>query len=283
MKRFVVLFCLLITLSGLVFSQNQLHCTPTNKALLEAHLKSLDDAQLRDMPIQDIAIEVGTRFLGTTYQAKTLEVPGEEKLVVYLEGLDCTTFLENVVVLSRLVRIDQCEMEDFIIELERIRYRDGELSGYDSRLHYFTEWIANNEEKGIVEDVTEQVGGEVYDKKIDFMSTHRSAYPALADEAFYETIIEVEGELNKKQRHFIPKEKLASLEANIQNGDLIAITTSIGGLDVSHTGMAIRENGRIHLLHASSNSNKVEVSTKPLADYLMGNKRQSGVMVCRLK
>jgi hypothetical protein len=131
--------------------------------------------------------------------------------------------------------------------------------------------------------VTAQVGGEVYNKKIDFMSTHRSAYPALADDAFYETIIEVEGELNKKQRYFIPKEKLASLEVNIQNGDLIAITTSIGGLDVSHTGMAIRENGRIHLLHASSNSNKVEVSTKPLADYLMGNKRQSGVMVCRLK
>lgn len=283
MKRSVVLFCLLIMLLAITYAQSQLHCTPANKALLEAHLTSLDDEELQKQSIDQIAIEVGTRFLGTAYEARTLEVPGDEKLVVHLQGLDCTTFLENVVVMARLVRMDQCEFEDFISELEHLRYRDGELTAYDARLHYFTDWLANNEEKGILEDITEEIGGDLYDKKIDFMSTHRSAYPALVNDAFYQTIQDVEQELNQKSRHYIPKAKLAGLEENIQDGDLIAITTSIGGLDVSHTGMAIRENGRIHLLHASSNSQKVEVSSKPLADYLVGNKRQSGVMVARLK
>lgn len=283
MKRFVVFTCLSLVFVGFAISQNRLYCTPTNKALLEAHLHSLDDEELQKLPINQIAIEVGTRFLGTVYEARTLEVEGEEKLVVHLQGLDCTTFLENVVVMARLVRIDRCEFEDFIAELERIRYRDGQLAGYDARLHYFTEWLSDNEAKGILADITEEIGGEVYDKQIDFMSTHRSAYPALANDAFYETIKQAESKLNQNQRHYIPKGKLAALEVNIQDGDLVAITTSIGGLDVSHTGMAIRENGRIHLLHASSNSKKVEVSSKPLADYLMGNKSQSGVMVARLK
>lgn len=283
MKRFVILSYLLITFSSFLFSQNNLHCTAANKALLEAHLKSLDDKHLREKPINQIAVEVGTRFLGTSYEAKTLEVPGGEKLVIYLQGLDCTTFLENVVVLARLVKIDQCEFEDFVSQLEFIRYRNGELNAYDDRLHYFSEWLSNNEEKGILEDVTEEIGGEVYAKKIDFMSTHRSAYAALENDDFFRTIQEVEDKLNKQERHYIPKAKIPSLEEKIKDGDLIAITTTIGGLDVSHTGLAIRENGRIHLLHASSDLQKVVVSGKPLADYLMGNKRQSGIMVGRLK
>ncbi len=248
-----------------------------------AHLNSLADHQLGDLKITDIALEVGTRFLATPYEAGTLEKEGDEKLVIHLNGLDCTTFLENVVVMSRLARIDQCEFEDFLAELEHIRYRNGEMNGYASRLHYFSEWLWDNEQKGILEDITEDIGGQLYDKKIDFMSTHRSAYPALSNDSFYQKIQQVEEKLNQQKRYFIPKNKVADLEKNIQSGDLIAITTSIGGLDVSHTGMAILENGRIHLLHASSSSKKVEVSSKPLSDYLMGNKSQSGIMVARLK
>ncbi|WP_373397222.1 N-acetylmuramoyl-L-alanine amidase-like domain-containing protein [Algoriphagus halophilus] len=72
------------------------------------------------------------------------------------------------------------------------------------------------------------------------------------------------------------------MEKEIQSGDLIAITTSMSNLDVVHTGFAIEKNGRIHLLHASSKNQEVEISEKPLSDYLAGNKSQSGIMVARL-
>jgi len=277
------LFCLLICLPQQSKAQSHIYCTAANKVLCESHLNALAEHSLGKKPIGEIAIEVGTRFLGTPYEGKTLEQGDTEKLVVNVSGLDCTTFLENVVVMSRLAKIDQCDFEDFLAELEHIRYRDGELQDYPSRLHYFTEWISNNEAKGIIKNITSSIGGETYAKKIDFMSTHRSAYAQLAVDSFYHQIIEIEKNLNQKSHHYIPKEKLASVEKGIQNGDLIAITTSIGGLDISHTGIAIEQNGRIHLLHASTGSKQVEVSEKPLADYLIGNKRQNGIMVARLQ
>ena len=67
----------------------------------------------------------------------------------------------------------------------------------------------------------------------------------------------------------------------IQTGDIIALTSAIKGLDITHTGFAIRkEDGRIHLLHASSKG-KVEISELPLADYLQGIKHNTGIIVAR--
>jgi hypothetical protein len=68
----------------------------------------------------------------------------------------------------------------------------------------------------------------------------------------------------------------------IRSGDIIALTTSIKGLDITHTGIATREaDGRIHLLHASTGSMEVEVSKLPLTDYLKDIKNNTGIMVAR--
>lgn len=260
----------------------QVYCTAQNKTLCEAHLSWLADSDLSGKPINEIAIAVGRHLLGTPYVASTLEIPGEEQLVVDLSGLDCTTFLENVIVFSRLAKQGKYGFEDFTRELEQLRYRNGERHAYPSRLHYFTDWIYDNQEKGIIKDVSEEIGGTPYKKTINFMSTHRSAYKQLADESFYSAIQQAEVDLNTHTYHYLPKAELRVLESGIRDGDLIAITTSITGLDVVHTGFAIWKNGRVHLFHASSANKKVEISEKPLAEYLAGNKSQSGVIVCRL-
>ena len=67
----------------------------------------------------------------------------------------------------------------------------------------------------------------------------------------------------------------------IRDGDIIALATQIPGLDVTHTGIAIRgDDGRIHLLHASTEG-RVKVSEEPLADYLEGIKGNTGILVVR--
>lgn len=261
----------------------EVHCTAQNAQLCASHLNGLKQASLSNQPINQVAIEVGKRFMGTPYVAKTLEIEGEERLVVDMQGLDCTTFLENVVVMSRLAKTNNLNLDDFHKELAMLRYRDGELEGYPSRLHYFTEWIHNNQQKGIIRDVSQEIGGSVYDKTIDFMSTHRDAYAQLANDAYWQAIQDAETKLNQTYpRYFIPKDQVQKLEGNIQSGDLIAITTSIKGLDVVHVGLALQQEGRLHLFHASTGSNEVEISAKPLHDYLAGIKHQSGIMVCRL-
>ncbi|MEZ4824707.1 MAG: DUF1460 domain-containing protein [Bacteroidia bacterium] len=261
----------------------QVFCTPDNKSRCENLLSDLQKENWQNLPIHAVATSIGQRFLGTPYVAKTLEIEGEEQLVVELSGLDCTTFLENIVVFSRLARQNRLNYDDYLAELEHLRYRNGKEEGYPSRLHYFSDWIYQNAQKGIVEDVTQACGGQPYVKPIQFMSTHTSAYRQLADPSFVKEIQATEKEISARNYYYIPKAEIARNQDKIHSGDLIAITTSIAGLDIVHVGVAVKQNGQTHLLHASTGSMKVEVSEKTLSDYLAGNKSQSGIMVCRLK
>ncbi|CAN0602836.1 unnamed protein product, partial [Ectocarpus sp. 12 AP-2014] len=150
------------------------------------------------------------------------------------------------------------------------------------RLHYFSEWIANNAEKGLLKDITGEIGGAAITKDINFMSTHRDLYPFLADDVNFSKIKASENYLNNQAICVLVQGDIAANEHLIQTGDIIALATSINGLDVTHTGIATREkDGRIHLLHASTGSMEVEVSKKPLADYLKGIKSNTGIMVAR--
>ncbi len=236
---------------------------------------------LGERPIGEVMTALGASFIGTPYAANTLEPSGDEQLVINLRSLDCVTFVENTLALSRCMKSKKTDFGTFKDQLRLIRYRDGVLDGYTSRLHYFSEWIQNNGKKGIVKDVAQELGGEEYPKKITFMSSHRASYRQLKDDAVHEGIRKIEDALNTQTRYFIPKERVESLEAGFKNGDIIAITTTIDGLDVSHTGLAYRENGILKYLHAPLSGGAVQISGSPLWEYLARNKKATGVMVAR--
>jgi hypothetical protein len=150
-------------------------------------------------------------------------------------------------------------------------------------LHYFSDWIYDNISKKVVEDVTEKHGGKIAKFDLDFMSTHPENYKHLsANPDFIPVIEQQEKEISCRKYFYIPKEELKSSEKFLNNGDLIAITTTVKGLDIGHVGIAIKmENGRIHLLHAPTENTKVQISEQPLAVYLLKFKRHSGVIVLR--
>ena len=278
MRQFLLLIIILIN-SQLGFSQ-QITCSTKDKEAVEEKIEAID--RLLQPDFGSTIVSVGKTFMKTPYVAKTLEIGDTETLVVNLQGLDCTTFVENVLAFSKLLRQKDPSFNTFIKNLEVIRYKDGELDGYASRLHYFSEWIANNAEKGILKDITGEIGGREITKDINFMSTHRDLYPFLADEANFDKIKASENYLNSQAICVLAQDKIAENEDLIQSGDIIALATSINGLDVTHTGIATREkDGRIHLLHASTSSMEVEVSKKPLAEYLKGIKSNTGIMVAR--
>lgn len=231
----------------------------------------------------EIITEVGKSFLGTDYEASSLDKTIEEKLVIHLSGLDCYTFLENTLVLSRCIKEGRTTFEDYQRELINIRYRGGRINGYTSRLHYFSDWIYDCSKRGIVKNITKEIGGVRYKKKINFMSTHPASYKQLKDdEAAVKIIAGIEKEISKRNYYYIPKGKLQKAESKIKSGDLIAVTTGIEGLDISHVGIAVKaDDGRIHFLHAPSPGRKVQITEQPLADYLAANKKQTGIMVLR--
>ena len=89
--------------------------------------------------------------------------------------------------------------------------------------------------------------------------------------------------LSGKKVHWLPKGKLPDAGLPwIMDGDIIAITTNLPGLDVAHVGIAEYINGKLHLLHASSTLGKVVVSEEPLSQMLRNNKSWSGIRVVRM-
>ena len=273
------IFIALLVLGSFANAQ-QITCSPEDKSLFEDKITNLK--QTKAPSLGDTIALVGQSFLGTPYVEKTLEVGDTETLVINFGGLDCTTFVENVMAFSLMLKDQQSTFDSFTGNLETVRYRNGSLNGYPSRLHYFTEWIRNNEKKGLVKDITAELGGVELEKSINFMGTHRELYPFLANDTNFEAMLAVEKELAKEKLCYLPKDQIESKEQLIKSGDIIALATSIKGLDVTHTGIAIHQpDGRLHLLHASSKNGEVEISELPLADYLKNIKSNIGIIVAR--
>jgi hypothetical protein len=113
------------------------------------------------------------------------------------------------------------------------------------------------------------------------MTSHRELYPRLADDKSFEEMKDVEQELKNKPYSYVPAKVLRTRINELRHGDIIALATNIKGLDVTHTGIVFRKaNGSLHLLHASSRG-QVELSEKPLLQYLSGVKGNTGILVAR--
>jgi hypothetical protein len=242
------------------------------------------DENLQTKPIGDVIVEVGKSFIGTDYVSHTLEVDGDERLVVNLTGLDCNTFLEYALVFARNIKQGKTTFDDYKKELMLIRYRGGKIDQYPSRLHYFTDWIYDNSKKAIVMDITKEIGGELLILDLSFMSGHPQYYKHLKQNPeFIPLIKQQEEEISKRDYYYIPQDKIADIENKIKDGDLLAFTSTVRGLDVNHVGIAVRlDDGRIHVLHAPNVGYKVQISDLPLAEYVMKIERDSGVIVIRV-
>ncbi len=233
-------------------------------------------------PLGTIIAEIGTSFLGAPYLAHPLEAAGDEHLVVNLRAFDCVTFVETTLALSRCIRTQKADFNDFTRELRRIRYRDGVIRGYPSRLHYFTDWINDNERKKIVRDVSEELGGQTVRKVLNIMSSHRSEYPRLNDDSVFSEIRATEAKLSVRPYAVVPRSEVATAGQEMRNGDIIATATSIAGIDVTHTGFAVLSETGPHFLHAPLSGGKVSLSTGTVAQYVgSGPQSLTGIVVAR--
>ncbi len=219
-------------------------------------------------------------LVGRPYTAGTLDNGDDETIITDLTQFDCVTFQETCLALAIDAGSPQPSFENFRSVIENLRYRDGRNTGYCSRLHYTTDWLAENARRGNIEILTDDLGGIPLPNKIKFMSTHSNLYRHLNNNpAAIDSIRQREKWLDDNHALYIPKSKIAAIADRIPDGSLIFITTNTAGLDFAHVGIAIREDGALKIIHASSTSHRVTVSPTPLPQYLEGIKRFTGIAV----
>ncbi len=253
-----------------------------DQTIFDALIRFLEKKKTLARFPDQLILDIGKSFLGKPYVTGTLETRGGEHLVVNLREFDCVTFVETVIALVCLIKSGKKSFRVFRNFLQKIRYRQGRLRGYSSRLHYFSDWIYDNQKKGMIGDLTAEIGGRPLRKVVHFMTTNPELYPPLRNVTNLRRMKSVEKAISKRSLFFIPKKALRGLEDRIRDGDLIAITTEVQGLDIQHAGFAVRAKNRVHLLHASSLEGKVVFSQKTLYRYLMENRVRTGIMVARV-
>jgi len=226
-------------------------------------------------------LAVARSFLGTPYVHGTLE--GEvEQPVINLRELDCWTFVENSLAIALAARATDPTYDTLQQLVQHLRYWGGAVKGYASRIHYFTGWVLQAEKLGHLQDITRELGGVPYRNKIGYMTARPNKYPALRDGQTWRAMKAVEDRLNSHTWFYIPQNRVARIEHLLRDGDIIALTSWKKGLDIAHQGFAVKKNGRIYLLHASSLGKRVVLSAQPLAQYLLSQKGQTGIIVARI-
>lgn len=252
-----------------------------------------DDEEIFHRVVRSVRAEVGTNapagemvaaagraFLGAPYVAHLLEAPPDERLVVNLRQFDCLLLVENSLAIARTILLGSDSFDVFRGQLMLVRYRGGVIREYPSRLHYFTDWIADNTRKGVVEDITRALGGRRQTAPIRFMSTHKESYRQLSTPAYLEEIRMAEERLTAMERYMLPARLLAEVQQRLQSGDVIGTATSTPGLDLGHSGLITLEGGVPRFLHAPLSGGKVEIAEGSLSHYLERHSI-SGVVVAR--
>lgn len=226
---------------------------PEDLAGFERVVKYAKQQNLSDRPMGEIVQAIGNYFLGQPYAEGLLDKSGTEKLVITLDKFDCVLFVETVLAIARGVAAQDYDYPNFVNRIESQRYLNGKINGYCSRLHYFSEWINDNQKRETVENITAKLGGVPLDKKLNFMSQHRSSYPQMRqDEATYQCIVNIETDLAKSTVNYIPKNQIKNIYSDLKPGDIVAVATDVKGLDVTHTGLVYRNaDGNLGLIHAS--------------------------------
>lgn len=268
------------TLSDRVLSPPDTTATRFEAAMTEA-LSHRTDVE----SIGALMQEIGLHFQGRPYLAGTLDQPPTERLVVRFDGFDCVTFVETTLALARSAQASDSTYAGFARRLAEQRYRDGGPVGYCGRLHYFTDWLADNARRGFVRRLGEEIAGRPLRDTLDFMSTHRSAYDRFAtNDSLYACVQTMEERLQTRQSHspvrYVPQDSIRAVYDELRAGDIVALVSSIDGLDVAHTGLVYTpEDGGRGLLHASL-SEGVVVSPD-LQRYVQKIDRQIGMVVAR--
>ena len=225
---------------------------------------------IQGLTIRDAIPYLAEFFLGSPYLAMSLDGDGPEQLRLDLTRFDCMLFVEQLLALATAKTFDQ-----FALHTQHLRYRDGEV-GYCTRQHYFHNWAEAAHSQGLLEANEVFPGQKSRILSLNFMSNHRDLYAPLQSDELFSCIRDSE---SRVAQQYIPVAMVETALPSLQSGDLFAIATSAEGLDVSHTGVVMRDGSRVDAIHAAPE--KGVIRSKSLSRYLRSVPDAIGLVVVR--
>lgn len=236
----------------------------------------------------NLIIYIAEQLKGIPYVAHTLEPNNNERLIINLRQLDCTTFVEQVSALYLCVKERKTTFADYCKMLQKLRYEGGAEPHYTKRLHYYSSWIEDKKSMDICKEI--QSPNPPFTKvqrlSLNWMTTHVNDYRMLKNNpSWVPQIRKMEQKMEGRQYRYIPKEQIKNtrlLRNTIKDGDIIAIITNKKGLDTQHLGFALWHKDGLHLLNASSIHKKVIDEPMTLRTYLYKHPSMPGVRIIRL-
>ena len=206
-------------------------------------------------------VELGRSLLGTPYLKGALR--GERDpatgLVLSLDKVDCMVLLEWLLAGESLAGRPGAGSADSLAQaLLRVRFRGGRAR-WEQRNHFFSDWLA--------------AGPRLRDAGASFSGARRRTLNLNCRERGQRWVRGVPcHEATVWQVPGAP----ATLDS-LRTGDLVGFWAAKPGLDVTHVGVIVREEGRVLLLNASSRAMKVRL--EPLDEHPAWKK---GLLVFRL-
>ena len=208
--------------------------------------------------------------------------PGPEALESRVDSFQCVSLVESSLALARCVWRNNSTSLCFLHEVQRLRYRHGEVEGYPSRLHYFEDWLSDNAQRGHLNLLTRNLGGQPVTLNYSYMSSHPAKFPALEDADIRTAISATEARLSHTKMYVLDRDKILATERALQSGDIIAVASRVGGMMVTHTGLVYLDDAHVaHLLHASSAQHHVVLSKEDLSEYILRRPERRGILVAR--
>ncbi|MBO5601593.1 MAG: DUF1460 domain-containing protein [Prevotella sp.] len=253
-------------------------------------LQSAEKDAAKDSTAGQTMLRIGRAIekMNIPYVAHTLEPNDQERLIINLRELDCTTFVESAMALTLCVRSGRTTFDDYCRILQKIRYWQGRAPQYIRRLHYFTSWIEDNTTMDLVRELQSPNPPftAVQTVQAHYMTQHVDKYRMLTvNPQDVPMIREMEKRIEGKKYRYIPKQQLYNnrqLRNTIHDGDIIVIITNIKGLDTQHIGIAAWHADGLHLLNASSIHHRVIEEPMTLRQYLYKHPTMPGIRVVRI-
>lgn len=238
-----------------------------------------------ELPINELMGHIAKELIDTPYVANTLDHGTTEQCTINLNGLDCVTFFESTLDLARMLKLHQTKPSDMIEQVSFTRYRGGNPGNYTTRLHYTSDWFYDNEKKGVVKILSDLPGAVPFEKKVSFMSTHPASYAQLvAHPEYVEKMKHIEEAINSRKLNYLPLDKIAGAESLMHTGDIVGICTDIDGLDITHTGLVIKDSDGVpHFTDALSKKSSMKVTFEPdaISKTMQFSKQNVGIMLAR--